>query len=142
MTVAEIKLAMEGLDKRTTKYKELKAQLELPEASLEDDSLPDIELEEYEEEDVLEEVEKDYYEKKAIEITEENLSIKESNYLVSDEIYNVIDKFYGKVPADRLSWLFTTYNKLFDTKIEKCLCSGKIRKMIIKITKTYEKERR
>ena len=121
MTTDDIKLEMQGLDKRTKKYKELKEILEneIPLSS-----------------------EKLYYEKKAIEITEENLRIKESAYKVSDEIYNTFKGFNGKVPSNKVKWLFKTYNQIFNQRLTQCLCPGKIKKMVIKTIKTYEKERR
>jgi hypothetical protein len=109
MTTNEIKLEMQGLDKRTKKYKELKEILE---------------------------------NEKAIEITEENLRIKESAYKVSDEIYNTFKGFNGRVPSDKVKWLFKTYNQIFNQRLTQCLCPGKIKKMVIKTIKTYEKERR
>jgi len=91
MNKEDILKQMEGLDKRTKEYKELKKQL--------------------------------------------------TNYKVSDEVYETISSWYGKVPSDKLKWLFDTYNSIFDTKIEKCLCGGKIKRMIFKLKRTYEKER-
>jgi hypothetical protein len=123
MTTNEIKLEMEGLDKRTKKYKKLKEILE-NEIPLSSEKLID------------------YYEEKAIEITEENFRIKESAYKVSDEIYNTFKGFNGKVPSNKVKWLFKTYNQIFNQRLTQCLCPGKIKKMVIKTIKTYEKERR
>jgi hypothetical protein len=67
---------------------------------------------------------------------------QEINYKISDEIYNIVKGFNGRVPSDRLKWLFKTYNKLFNQRLTQCLCPGKIKKMVIKTIKTYEKERR
>jgi len=123
MTTNEIKLEMEGLDKRTKRYKELKGILE-NEIPLSSEKLID------------------YYEEKAIETTEENFRIKESAYKVSDEIYNTFKGFNGKVPSNKVKWLFKTYNQIFNQRLTQCLCPGKIKKMVIKTIKTYEKERR
>ena len=123
MTTNEIKLEMQGLDKRTKRYKELKEILE--------NEIP-LSLEKP----------IDYYEEKAIEITLKNHRIKESAYKVSDEIYNTFKGFKGRVPSEKINWLFKTYNKLFNQRLTQCLCPGKIKKMVIKTIKTYEKERR
>jgi hypothetical protein len=103
MSIQEIKLEMQGLDKRTKRYKELRNILN--------------------------------YGKSIIDF-------EESDYKVSDEIYNIIKGFNGRVPSDRVKWLFKTYNKLFKQRLTQCLCPGKIKKMVIKTIKTYEKERR
>ena len=121
--IYQIELEMEGLDKRTKRYKELKEILE-NEIPLSSEKLID------------------YYEEKAIEITEENLRIKESAYKVSDEIYNTFKGFNGRVPSEKVKWLFKTYNQIFNQRLTQCLCPGKIKKMVIKTIKTYEKERR
>jgi len=123
MTTNEIKLEMQGLDKRTKRYNELKEILE--------NEIP-----------LSSEKPIDYYEEKAIEITEENHRIKESAYKVSDEIYNTFKGFNGKVPSNKVKWLFKTYNEIFNQRLTQCLCPGKIKKMVIKTIKTYEKERR
>ena len=121
--IYQIELEMEGLDKRTKRYKELKEILE-NEIPLSSEKLID------------------YYEEKAIETTEENFRIKESAYKVSDEIYNTFKGFNGKVPSNKVKWLFKTYNQIFNQRLTQCLCPGKIKKMVIKTIKTYEKERR
>jgi len=121
--IYQIELEMEGLDKRTKRYKELKEILE-NEIPLSSEKLID------------------YYEEKAIEITEENFRIKESAYKVSDEIYNTVKGFNGRVPSEKVKWLFKTYNQIFNQRLTQCLCPGKIKKMVIKTIKTYEKERR
>ena len=129
MNTQEIKLEMQGLDKRTKRYKELEAKLYSImsfEESQEDD-LKEVEYAEEEQEEIeyIEYIEKD-----------------EIDYKVSDEIYNIVKGFNGRVPSGRLSWLFKTYNKLFNQRLTQCLCPGKIKKMVIKTIKTYEKERR
>ena len=105
MTTDEIKLEIEGLDKRTKRYKELKEILEN-------------------------------------EIPLASEALEETDYKVSDEIYNTVKGFNGRVPSDKVNWLFKTYNKLFNQRLTQCLCPGKIKKMVIKTIKTYEKERR
>jgi hypothetical protein len=67
---------------------------------------------------------------------------QQDNYKVSDEIYNTVKGFNGRVPSEKINWLFKTYNKLFNQRLTQCLCPGKIKKMVIKTIKTYEKERR
>jgi hypothetical protein len=126
MTTDEIKLEMEGLDKRTKRYKDLEKKL-----------YSSMSFEESQEDNFI-----DYYEEKAIEITEENFRIKESAYKVSDEIYNTFKGFKGRVPSNKVKWLFKTYNQIFNQRLTQCLCPGKIKKMVIKTIKTYEKERR
>jgi len=71
------------------------------------------------------------------ETPEEDLNF----YKVSQETYDILSSFNGKVPSERLKWLFDTYNKTFGTKFETCLCSGRVRRMIFKLKRTYEKER-
>jgi hypothetical protein len=119
MTVDEIELKMKGLDKRTKYYKELKLQLESIRDSVEDNSLPSIELQEDSVEDTV-----------------------EDKYQVDDDIYKVVKAFNKRVPANKVKWLFNTYNRLFNQNIKMCLCPGIVKKMIVKIIKTYEKERR
>jgi hypothetical protein len=101
MNKEELLKAMEGIDKRTVKYKELKEQLELLESTT-----------------------------------------PEKEYQISDEVYETINSFNGRVKGQQVDWIFNTYNEIFNTKNKKCLCGGKIKKMLIKMTKTYEKERR
>lgn len=125
MTKQEIELKLEDLDGRSKEAKELKEQLEF---------LNDMDnIDEYKEEII----EQKYYEKEV----EEEINNTDFNYTVPEEVYEKINKWYGRVKSDELDWLFKTYNKIFETNIEKCLCSGKVRRMIIKIKKTYEKER-
>lgn len=103
-------------DKRTLEYKELKAEL---------DSLG--------------------LEVTSEEVTpskEEKTETFEQQYKVSDEVYDTIIGFNGKVRGDQLGWLFDTYNEIFDDKKQKCLCAGKIKRMVAKIKVTYERERK
>ena len=111
MTTSEIKLEMEGLDKRTKRYKELRNIL------LDGNSIV-------------------YFDDASVK------KIEETYYKVSDEIYNTVKGFNGRVPSEKVKWLFKTYNQIFNQRLTQCLCPGKIKKMVIKTIKTYEKERR
>ena len=69
-------------------------------------------------------------------------SKNKDDFKISDEVYNTIVSFNGKVRGDQLGWLFSTYNKIFNERLTKCLCAGKIKRMVAKIKVTYERERK
>jgi len=63
-------------------------------------------------------------------------------YVVPNDVYDRVSVYNGRVPAEDVAWLFTTYNKLFKRKWKMCHCPGTVKRMIAKIKVTYERERK
>lgn len=55
------------------------------------------------------------------------------------EDYNRIKEFRGKVTWEDIVWLFNLYNTTFNKREEPCKCGGVIRRMIIRLIKTWER---
>ena len=135
MQKEEILKELETLDGRSKRAKELREQLE---------KIEEIQAE-MESQMVIDDPDRELVHEELAEPLLSEADIKEEeiadDYVVSDEVYEKIDSWYGKVPRHDLKWLFKTYNEIFGQKIEVCLCTGKVRRMIAKLTKTYERER-
>ena len=58
------------------------------------------------------------------------------------EDYDRIKNYGGLLPKEDFKWFWRLYDKTFNTKSKPCLCPGKIRKMRIKLIKTFEKWQR
>lgn len=127
----------EELDKRTKEYKlykEWKDNLESIEVenSIIDPSLGDV-FKDFEAD--LEEDETSTPEE--VEVVSEDFKNKS---VVPTEVYNEVMSFKGRIPGDRLKWLFNQYNTLFNFSMKPCLCPGKIKKIVSKIKITYQRD--
>lgn len=74
--------------------------------------------------------------------SEENTiqEVEKNQSKVPTETYDTVVSFNGRVPSEKIKWLFTEYNSIFGTTFKQCLCAGKIKKMVAKIKGTYETE--
>lgn len=117
----------ENLDKRKKEYKEYKDWLD--NYKPDEEPQPVIESEE--------EVE-----------PQPNLSEEASNEefinksAISTEDYNKLleMKERGKLLTDEYDWFFRTYNNFASVRTEKCMCVGKIKKMLAKMIVTYKRD--
>jgi hypothetical protein len=62
-------------------------------------------------------------------------------YIVSDETYKRVNSFKGRMTGEDVTWLFDTYNEVFNAKRKKCNCRGVIKQTLAKLQVTGRKER-
>jgi len=71
----------------------------------------------------------------------EDTQEENKEYVVSDKTYERVNSFKGRMTGEDVTWLFDTYNEVFNTKRNKCKCRGVIKQMVAKLQVTGRKER-